>query len=82
MTRPRRSLRFWAFEANALAAVLLLAAGLVKLAYELLGTTLWLAALRDAPWWLGPAGIAGAALLLGTAYWLDVKGLRPEDMEE
>jgi hypothetical protein len=74
-----RSLRFWLLEANAMVAVVLLAAALVKLAYEIAGTTLWLAALRDAPWWTGAAGIAGAVLLLAGAWWLDSRGHGPEE---
>lgn len=63
-------------EALALAAVLLLAAGLVKSLYELAGTTLWLAALRDAPWWVGPAALALAALLLAVLVRLDRRARR------
>lgn len=74
MTEHRRSLRYWLLEANALLAVVLLAAGLVKLAYEIAGTTLWLAALRDAPWWVGLASVAAAVAMLGLAYWLDARG--------
>ncbi len=50
-------------------ALLLLVAGGLKLLHEATGMTLWLAALRDAPGWVGAALFAGG-WAVGAAWWV------------
>lgn len=56
-------------------ALTLLVAGGLKLLHEATGMTLWLAALRDAPGWVGAALFAGG-WAVGAAWWITVRRTR------